>query len=84
MLTEKKNIDKIEVVNGMFIQVREATIIEKDGVELAKTYHRWSYSPLDDISEMNEQVQAIAQIVWTDEVKQAYKEQLKQHDNLTK
>lgn len=84
MLNEKQIIDKIEVVNGMFIQVREATIIEKDGVELAKTYHRWSFAPNQDISEMPQQVQDIAKVVWTDEVKQAYQEQLKQNDNLTK
>lgn len=76
MLTEKKIIDKVEIINGMFIQVREATIIEKDGVEIAKTYHRWSYSPFDDISEQTQEVQDIANVVWTDEVKQAYQEQL--------
>ncbi len=76
MLTEKKIIDKIEVINGMFIQVREATIIEKDGVELAKTYHRWSFSPLDDISGQPQQVIDIANVVWTDEVKLAYQAQL--------
>ena len=72
MLTEKKIIDKIEVVNGMFIQVREATIIEKDGVELAKTYHRWSFAPNQDVSEMPQQVQDIAALVWTPEVIAAY------------
>lgn len=84
MLNEKQIIDKVEIVNGMFIQVRQANIIEKDGVEFAKTYHRWSFSPNQDISEMPQQVQDIAKVVWTDEVKQAYQEQLKQNDNLTK
>ena len=76
MLTEKKNIDKVEIINGMFIQVREATIIEKDGVELAKTYHRWSFAPNQDISEMPQQVQDIAKLVWTDEVIAQYQAQL--------
>lgn len=76
MLVEKSILDRIEVVNGMFIQVREATIIEKDGVEIAKTYHRWSLSPLDDLSEQPQEVQDIANVVFTDEVVAKYKEQL--------
>ncbi len=39
MLTKTTSVDLIEVV-GTNVQVREATIIEDDGVELAKTYHR--------------------------------------------
>ena len=84
MLNEKQIIDKVEIVNGMFIQVRQANIIEKDGVEIARTYHRWSFSPLDDVSEQSQKVQDIAKVVWTDEVKQAYQEQINQNDNLTK
>lgn len=72
MLTEKKIIDKIEVVNGMFIQMREATIIEKDGIEIAKSYHRWSFVPGSDVSSMPQSVQDIANIVWTPEVIAAY------------
>lgn len=76
MITERKELDLVQVVNGMFIQVREANIIEKDGVEIAKTYHRWSFNPLDDISEQPQQVQDIAKVVWTDEVKEQYQAQL--------
>lgn len=78
MLTEKKVYDKVEIINGMFIQVREATIIEKDGVELAKTYHRWSFAPNQDVSEMPQQVQDIAKLVWTDEVVAQYQAQLEE------
>ena len=39
-LTETKENDKIEVVNKWNIQVREATVIKKDGVELTRTFHR--------------------------------------------
>lgn len=81
MITETKVVDKIEVVNGMFIQVREANIIEKDGVEIAKTYHRWSFSPLDDVSEQPQQVQDIAKLVWTDEVVAQYQAQLEAQAN---
>lgn len=78
MLNEKQIIDKVEIVNGMFIQVREANIIEKDGVELAKTYHRWSFAPNQDMSEMPQQVQDIAKVVFTDEVIAQYQAQLEE------
>ncbi len=50
-LTEKIEYDKIEVVSKFkHIQVRKATVIEKDGVELTRTYERYSLScgTLDD------------------------------------
>ena len=39
-LTETSENDKIEVVNKWNVQVRNATIIKKDGVELTRTFHR--------------------------------------------
>jgi len=72
-LIEKTIIDKIEVVENNSIQVRTATIIEKDGAELAKTYHRHVVCPGDDISNQDEKVQAIAKVIWTDKVINDYK-----------
>ena len=71
-LTETTIIDKIELVENNSIQVRTATIIEKDGVEIAKTYHRHVVSPGDDVSNEDPRVQAIANAIWTDEVITAY------------
>lgn len=71
-LTETKVIDKIEVVETGHLQVREATKIERDGVEIAKTYHRWAFAPGSDVSEMPANVQAIAAAAWTPEVIAAY------------
>lgn len=64
MLTEQKFIDKIEIIYTGTIQVRQVTVIEKDGVEIARTYHRWSFNKGDDISEMPETVKQIANIIW--------------------
>ena len=75
-LTENKVIDKIEVIGNGTLQVREATTIMRDGVEIAKTFHRWSFPPESDISAMPSNVQAIAQAAWTPEVISAYKAQL--------
>ena len=71
-LSEVKVIDKIEVVENGTVQVREATRILKDGEEIAKTYHRWSFTPGSDVSEMPSNVQAVAAAAWTPEVIAAY------------
>lgn len=75
-LTETKIIDKIEVVENGTLQVREATRILKDGEQIAQTYHRWSFAPGSDVSEMPANVQAIAAAAWTAEVIAAYQAQL--------
>lgn len=68
MYKETKQIDRIEVINGSIIQVREVTIVMKDDVEIARSYHRWSFNPGDDIGEMPQEVKDIANVVWTEEV----------------
>ena len=65
MYNETKQIDRIEVINGSIIQVREVTIISKDNVEIARTYHRWSFNPGDEISSMSQEVKDIANVVWS-------------------
>ena len=83
-LTERSENDKIEVV-GTYksVQVRRAEIIEKDGVEVARSFHRHSLQCgtlnesdelVDtDISGEDADVQAICNAVWTTTVKDAYK-----------
>ena len=83
-LTERSENDKIEVV-GTYksVQVRRADIIEKDGVEVARSFHRHTLScgTLNDSDELvdtdisaeDADVQAICNAVWTDAVKDAYK-----------
>ena len=72
MYNETKQIDRIEVINGSIIQVREVTIITKDDAEIARTYHRWNFNPSDDLSEMPQEVKDIAAVVWTEEVVNNY------------
>ena len=82
-LTETQENDKIEVVNKWNIQVRNATIIKKDGVELTRSFSRKVLTPgtLDasdnlvdtDISGEDADVQAIANAAWTTQVKADYK-----------
>ena len=86
-LTERFENDKIEVV-GQYktIQVRRADIVERDGVEIARSFHRNSLQcgTIDkddnfvdtDISGQDADVQAICNAVWTQSVKDAYKAHL--------
>ena len=82
MYNETKQIDRIEVINGSIIQVREVTIVTKDDVEIARTYHRWSFNPNDDISEMPQEVKDIASVVWTEEVIDNYKLSLVENNDI--
>ena len=68
------------------MQVRKATVVKKDGVELAKSYFRYILNPgiLDssdnlvdtDLSGQPAEVTAICNAVWTTEVKAAWKAKL--------
>lgn len=80
-LEEIKVIDKIEIVENGILQVREATRILKNGTQIAQTYHRWSFAPGSDISEMPANVQAIASAAWTQEVIDAYNVQISNSPN---
>ena len=85
-LTETNENDKIEVVNKWNIQVRNATIIKKDGVELTRSFHRKTLQPgvLDasdnlvetNISGEDADVQAICNAAWTTQVKADFKAHL--------
>jgi hypothetical protein len=71
-LTENTSIDRIEVVENGIIQVRQATIIERDGEFVSRTFHRWVLTPDSDISDQEQKVQDICNVAWTPEVRQAY------------
>lgn len=72
-LTKLVVIDSIEVLESGHIQVRQATKIMEDGIELSKSYHRWVVSPGDDYSTQDERVKKVAEVVHTKEVVDAYK-----------
>ena len=76
-IVKRTEEDKIEIV-GQYkcIQVRTATVIEEDGVELTRSFHRHVVSPGDDISGQSAEVQAIAAVVHTPEVVAAYQQML--------
>ena len=85
-ITKELTEDKIEVVGDYkTIQIRTATVIKEDGVELSRSFHRhavecvssvqndddsWTHTDTDVSGESTE-VQGIASAVWTDAVKTA-------------
>lgn len=81
-LTEETVQDKIEVVGDYkAVQVRTATVIKKDGVEINRSFHRHVLHPSTkasgswadtDISGESAEVQGICNAVWSDAVKTAY------------
>ena len=67
--------DKIEIVGDYkAVQVRTATVIKEDGVELNRSFHRHTLNCLDDISGESAEVQAICNAVWTDELRTVYQD----------
>jgi hypothetical protein len=74
-LTKSILNDKIEVVSQgdwSSVQVRTATIISEDGVELSRNFHRHIVMPDADLSAQDADVSAICTPVFTDAAKAAY------------
>ena len=73
MALEKQTVvDKIEVTEAGHVQVRTATRIVEDGVQLSQSYHRHVVAPGDDSSNEDARVQAICAATHTAEVIAAY------------
>ena len=84
-LTKVTVVDKIEVLEMGQVQVRTATRVMEDGVELSSSFHRHFVEPSikigdtwgdTDISGEDARVQAIATATWTSAVKTAYQEMM--------
>ena len=86
-ITKEAVIEKIEVVGSWNVQVATDTVIKEDGTEISRSRHRhvlapfastkdsdgkWTHTDTDISSEATE-VQAVANVVWTDTVKANYK-----------
>ena len=87
-LNKTVKVDKIEIVGDYkHVQVRTATVIDEDGTELNRSFHRHVLDPgtvgagttaltLTDISGQDAEVQAICTAAWTDAVKEAWRVKL--------
>ena len=86
-LTESLEYDKMEIVTQWkHVQVRQATVVKRDGVEIARSFHRYVLTPgtLDasdnlvntDISGQPTDIQGVCNALWTDAVKSSWKTRL--------
>ena len=74
-LTKQVVQDKVEIINvgdWSVIQVRTKTAIVEDGQELSSSYHRHVVMPTEDLTAESDEVVAIANAVFTQEMKDAY------------
>ena len=87
-LTKETVVDKIEVLEMGQVQVRTATRVLEDGVQLSSSFHRHVVNPSTksgdtwadtDISGEDARVQAVATATWTSAVKTAYQEMIDAH-----
>jgi hypothetical protein len=72
-LTERVEIGSRDVLPDGQIQVRTDTVIERDGVEISRTYHRHVVVPGQDVSGQHADVQRLATAEHTVEVIAAYR-----------
>ena len=93
-LTESVEYDKLEIVSQYkHVQVRKATVIKKDGVELTRSFERYVLdagtldssdnlvdNPLDKepdgVTAIPDVVKNVCNVVWTTDVKTAWKTKL--------
>ena len=82
-LTETTEYDKIEVVTEYKnVQVRESTVIKKDGTELTRSFRRYVLNPDADVSKEPAEVKAVCDAVWTDTIKDAWKKKQEEDTKL--
>jgi hypothetical protein len=82
-ITKKTEIGSMEVLPMGQIQVRTDTIIEEDGVEISRSYHRHVCEPNHDCTNEDQRVKDIAVVVHTPEIKTAWEEFIKlQRENI--
>ena len=77
-ITKEVIEDRIEVVGDFkHIQVRTATVIKEDGVEISRSFHRHVIAPDGDSSNQSDDVKAMVKQFHTDAVKKAYADYIK-------
>ena len=77
MALEKSEMnDKLEIVDvgsWKVLQVRTATVIKDDGVEISRNFHRRVINPTDDWSSEDAEIKSICDTIMTAERINAYK-----------
>ena len=71
--TREDKIELLAVQTWTNIQVRTATIVTDDGVELSRNFHRHVLDPNSDVSGQSDEVKKLAEIYFTDDAKAKHK-----------
>ena len=72
-ITKATADDKIEIVGDYrHLNIRTATVVDEDGTELSRSFHRRVLHPDADVSGESAEIRGIAAAVWPDEVKAAW------------
>ena len=72
MLEKQVVVDLIEAIENGAVQIRTATKIIDDGVEVSRSFHRHVVVPGQDYSQEDAKVQAICAAIHTPDVIAAY------------
>jgi|DEB0MinimDraft_6_1074348.scaffolds.fasta_scaffold52574_2 hypothetical protein len=81
MLEKQESYSKIEVLESGHIQLRKTTTVLDDGAVLSQSHHRSVVTPLDDISHLPDNVQAVCNAYWTDELIANFQSQQNELEN---
>ena len=82
-ITKETIEDKWEIVGDFkHIQVRTATVIKEDGVELSRSFHRHVVAPDSDSSNESADVKAMVKQFHTDAVKKAYADHIAEQSKI--
>ena len=71
-LTKETAVDQITVTENGIVIYRQVTRIMEDGNQLSQTFHRTSLTPGQDLTGQPENVAAICNLTWTEEIVDAY------------
>lgn len=81
MLEKQESYSKIEVLESGVVQLRKTTTILDDGQVLSQAHHRSIVKPNDDISHLPDNVQAVCNAFWTDELIANFQNQQNELEN---
>jgi hypothetical protein len=81
MAITKRTELKEEILPNQVIQIRTTTVVEEDGVELARNHKRHVVVPGQDLTDEPNEVQLIAAALWTPEVIAAFEASIEESES---
>ena len=81
MLEKQESYSQIELKESGNVQLRKTTTVLDDGQVLSQSHHRSVVTPLDDISDLPDNVQAVCNAFWTDELIANFQSQQNELEN---